>query len=83
MMQHLFIFIVRLNDVARFLAVVFVDLMFFVFYDFDGVRLYKINEEAESRTLYVAYKKNRYCTHAMREFVSTAQKILGVSSKNT
>ncbi len=47
----------------------------------ENIRLYKIDEEAERRTLYVAYKKNRYCTHAMREFISTAQKIIGASNE--
>ncbi|MBO5939006.1 MAG: LysR family transcriptional regulator [Clostridia bacterium] len=43
----------------------------------ENVRLYKISEEPNRRTLYIAYKKNRYCSIAMREFIRTAQNIVG------
>ena len=42
----------------------------------ENVRLYKISEEADRRTLYVAYKKNRYCSSAMREFISMAKEMM-------
>jgi DNA-binding transcriptional LysR family regulator len=45
----------------------------------ENIRLYKISEEADNRTLYVAYKKNRYCSSAMREFISTAKDLIGQS----
>ena len=43
----------------------------------EAVRLYKIDEEPERRTMFVAHKKDRYCTRAMREFILTADQILG------
>ena len=42
----------------------------------ENIRLYKIDEEAERRTLYIAYKKNRYCSSAMREFIKTAKEMI-------
>ena len=39
----------------------------------ENIRLYKISEEEDRRTLYIAYKKNRYCSSAMREFIRTTQ----------
>ncbi len=38
--------------------------------------LYKIDTSHDSRTLYVGYKKNRYCTTAMREFILLAQEVV-------
>ena len=46
----------------------------------EKVRLYKISEEPNRRTLYIAYKKNRYCSTAMREFIRTAQSVIGQSN---
>lgn len=40
----------------------------------ENVLLYKIKEEIDGRTLYVAHKNNKYCKKAMREFINIAQK---------
>jgi len=40
----------------------------------ENVLLYKIAEESDGRTLYTAYKNNKYCTKAMREFIKIAEK---------
>lgn len=42
--------------------------------------LYNISKEHSSRMLYIAYKKNRYCTNAMAKFIDTAKEV--VASKN-
>lgn len=42
----------------------------------DNVILYNINEEYGSRTLYVAYKKKKYCTKAMSEFINIAKSLI-------
>ncbi len=42
--------------------------------------LYNISKEHSSRVLYIAYKKNRYCTNAMRKFIKTAKEV--VASRN-
>lgn len=42
--------------------------------------LYNISKEHSSRILYIAYKKNRYCTSAMRKFIETAKEV--VTEKN-
>ncbi len=42
----------------------------------ENIRLYKISEEEDRRTLYIAYKKNRYCSSAMREFIRTTQEMI-------
>ncbi len=39
----------------------------------DKLRLYKASGEHSSRLLYVAHKKNKYCTKAMRAFIETAK----------
>ena len=49
----------------------------------ENIRLYKIDEEPERRIMFVAHKKNRYCTHAMREFILTAQQILGQPNEHS
>lgn len=38
----------------------------------DHVALYHVGEEHGNRTLYIAHKKNRYCTRAMCEFIRMA-----------
>lgn len=43
----------------------------------ENVVLYNIEKSHSDRVLYVAYKKNRYCTHAMREFINTAKEQIG------
>ncbi len=40
----------------------------------DSVVLY--NVELSGRTLYVAHKKNKYCTHAMKKFIEIAQEVM-------
>ena len=42
-----------------------------------NVMLYNVGEGHCSRTLYVAYKRGRYCTRAMSEFVRIAKEIIG------
>lgn len=41
-----------------------------------NVSFYNVGEEHSRRTLYVAYKRGRYCTRAMREFIETARKTI-------
>ncbi len=41
----------------------------------DKIILYKVSGEHSGRTLYVAHKKNRYCTRAMERFIETARDI--------
>ncbi len=43
----------------------------------DNVFLYKVRNEQYSRNLYIAHKKNRYCTKAMAEFIRITKEILG------
>ncbi len=43
----------------------------------DNVLLYKIQNEKQQRNLYIAHKKNRYCTKAMAEFIRVTREILG------
>ena len=38
-----------------------------------GVKLYKVSEASCGRTLYVAYKRSRYCTSTMRRFIDIAR----------
>ncbi len=42
------------------------------------VKLYNVAEEHSNRTLYVAYKKNKYCTSAMTKFVEIAKEVIKV-----
>ncbi len=42
--------------------------------------LYNISKEHSTRMLYIAYKKNRYCTSAMEKFIDTAKEV--VASRN-
>ena len=42
----------------------------------DTVRLYKPAAENTRRMLYAAYKKGRYCTRAMQEFIALAQEMM-------
>ena len=42
----------------------------------EDVCLYNISEEYGSRTLYIAYKKNKYCTRAMQEFIRIAREVI-------
>ena len=41
-----------------------------------GVKLYKVTEASAGRTLYVAYKRSRYCTSAMKRFIEIAREIV-------
>ena len=43
----------------------------------ENVVLYKLSNGYYSRNLYVAYKKNKYCTKAMAEFIKISKEILG------
>lgn len=42
----------------------------------NDVYLYNISEEYGSRTLYIAHKKNKYCTHAMKKFIDVAHEVI-------
>lgn len=42
----------------------------------ENVILYQLDTEFASRMLYVAHKKNRYCTRAMSEFIKVAQELI-------
>ncbi len=42
----------------------------------DNVFLYKVRNEQYSRNLYIAHKKNKYCTRAMAEFIRITKEIL-------
>lgn len=42
----------------------------------EDVMLYCLDTRYASRILYVAYKKNRYCTRAMSEFIKVAQEMI-------
>ena len=39
----------------------------------DNVFLYNVGEEHSSRMLYIAHKKNKYCSRAMTEFIRVAK----------
>lgn len=41
------------------------------------VALYRIDHPSTSRTLYIGYKKGRYCTCAMSEFITITREIIG------
>ncbi len=41
----------------------------------DKIMLYKVSGAHSGRTLYVAHKKNRYCTRAMTQFIQTAHSL--------
>jgi len=43
----------------------------------NNVFLYKVKNEHYSRNLYIAHKKNRYCTKAMAEFIRITKEMLG------
>ncbi len=43
---------------------------------YKNVYLYNVGEDC-SRVLYVAHKRNRYCTRAMSEFIKIAKEIIG------
>lgn len=42
----------------------------------ENVVLYNIEEEQQRRTLYIAYRKNKYCSKAMREFINVAKEVI-------
>lgn len=42
----------------------------------DNVFLYNVDEDVCRRTLYIAHKKNKYCTRAMEEFIKTAREVI-------
>lgn len=52
------------------------DTFFKYSYPGDRVFLYKIDDKRCSRTLFAAYKKNKYCSIAMSEFLRSAQLII-------
>ena len=39
----------------------------------ENVVLYRIAEEFDERTLYIAHKTNKYCSNAMHEFMNIAK----------
>lgn len=43
----------------------------------DNVFLYNIDSDMGIRSLYVAHKKQKYCTRAMSEFIKAAQDVIG------
>ena len=45
----------------------------------ESICLYNISEEHGCRTLFIVRKKNKYCTHAMREFIRIAQEVMATS----
>lgn len=42
----------------------------------DNVWLYNVSEEHGSRSLYIAHKKNKYCTRTMSEFMRVAKEVV-------
>jgi len=42
----------------------------------ENVVLYNITEELKRRTLYIAYKRNKYCSKAMKEFINVAKEVI-------
>lgn len=42
----------------------------------ENVVLYKIAEEIDKRTLYIAHRNNQYCSNAMRALIDVAQEVL-------
>lgn len=42
----------------------------------NNVVLYNVGEEHCSRTLYIAHKKNKYCTSAMLKFIDVAKEVI-------
>ncbi len=40
------------------------------------VKLYNVGENHSSRTLYIAYKKSKYCTSAMKNFIEIAKEVI-------
>ena len=46
----------------------------------ENVVLYRIAEEFDERTLYVAHKNNKYCSNAMSEFINIAKESFKVDS---
>ena len=55
----------------------FVTDTFFKYSNFhENVVLYNIEEAPERRTLYIAYRKNKYCSRAMREFINVAKEVI-------
>ncbi len=42
----------------------------------DNVTLYNIADAPSTRMLYVAHKKNKYCTSAMRKFIEIAKEVI-------
>lgn len=47
----------------------------------NNVILYKADESVSSRNLYIAHKKNRYCTRVMSEFIKVAKEV--ISKRNS
>lgn len=43
----------------------------------NNVLLYNVIQEHSTRTLYIAHKKNRYCTKAMSCFIQVAKEVIG------
>ena len=41
-----------------------------------NVILYNVGEEHSTRTLYVAHKKNKYCSNAMTKFIEVAKEVI-------
>ena len=39
------------------------------------VSLYRLDHPSASRTLHIGYKKDRYCTRAMTEFIAITREI--------
>lgn len=45
-----------------------------------NVFLYKVGSERCSRKLYIAHRKNKYCTRAMTEFIKMTKEVIGAGS---
>lgn len=41
-----------------------------------NVILYNVSKEHSTRTLYIAHKRNRYCTNAMTKFIEVAKEVI-------
>ncbi|MBQ2967409.1 MAG: LysR family transcriptional regulator [Clostridia bacterium] len=44
----------------------------------DNVFVYKVDNKHSNRTLYIAHKKNKYCTRAMDAFIRIAKEVIDV-----
>lgn len=63
--------------VASGMGVCFATDTFFKYGKFrNNVLLYNVSEDHCNRTLYIAHKKNKYCSRAMSEFIKVAKEVI-------